>query len=116
VNKPRVNDLHPTMKPVALVERAIQNSSRPRDVVLDPYAGAGSTMIACEKKGRRARLIELEPQYVDVSVQRWQTFTGRQARLEADGRTFLEIARERVASGTQPPQSARVSADQKRMQ
>jgi DNA modification methylase len=97
VNKPRVNDLHPTMKPVELVERAVHNSSRRRDTVLDPFGGAGSTLIACEKNGRHA-LIEIEPQYVDVTVQRWQNFTGLQATLEGDGRTFAEVARERVAA------------------
>lgn len=110
VNKPRVNDLHPTMKPVELVERAVRNSSRRRDVVLDPFGGAGSTMIACEKTGRKARLIELEPQYVDVTVQRWQNFTGKQAHLDADGRTLAEIARERIASSAEPPRRDGVSA------
>jgi DNA modification methylase len=109
VNKPRANDLHPTMKPVELVERAIRNSSRRRGVVLDGYSGASPTVIACEKTGRRARLIEIEPQYVDVSVQRWQNFTGRQARLDGDGRTFAEIARERTAPGSELPRSAHVS-------
>ena len=95
VNKPHTNDLHPTMKPVELVERAVRNSSRRRDVVLDPFGGAGSTMISCEKTGRQARLIEIEPQYVDVSVQRWQNFTGRSATLEGDGRTYAAIAQQR---------------------
>jgi DNA modification methylase len=95
VNKPQANDLHPTMKPVELVERAVRNSSRRRDVVLDPFGGAGSTLLACEKTARQARLIEIEPQYVDVSLQRWQNFTGRQAILADDGRTFAEITRAR---------------------
>jgi DNA modification methylase len=97
VNKPQVNDLHPTMKPVELVERAIRNSSRRRGVVLDPFGGAGSTLIACEKTVRQARLIEIEPQYVDVTIQRWQNFTGRQATLSGDGRTFARIAQERIS-------------------
>ena len=79
VNKPVRNDLHPTMKPVELVERAVHNSSKRRDIVLDPFGGSGSTLIACEKTGRRARLIELDPQYVDVIVRRWQEWTGKQA-------------------------------------
>ena len=91
VDKPRKNDLHPTMKPVALVERAIRNSSKSRDIVLDPFGGSGTTLIACEKTGRSARLIELDPKYVDVAVSRWQEFTGRAATLESDGRTFDEI-------------------------
>jgi DNA modification methylase len=99
VNKPHANDLHPTMKPVELVERAVRNSSRRRDIVLDPFGGAGSTMIACEKTGRQARLIEIEPQYVDVSVQRWQNFTGKNATLDRDGRTYAAIVQERIASG-----------------
>jgi DNA modification methylase len=81
VNKPRKNDLHPTMKPVELVERAIRNSSKSRDIVLDCFGGSGSTMIACEKTGRQARLIELDPKYCDVIVQRWEEFTGKKAEL-----------------------------------
>ena len=87
-DKPRKNDLHPTMKPVALVERAIRNSSKSRDIVLDPFGGSGSTLIACEKAGRQARLIELDPKYVDVIIQRWQDWTGASAVLEADGGEF----------------------------
>ena len=79
INKPQKNDLHPTMKPVELVERAVRNSSKTRDLVLDPFGGSGSTLIACEKSGRRARLIELDPKYVDVIVKRWEAFTGRKA-------------------------------------
>ena len=82
VKKPVSNDLHPTMKPVELVERAIRNSSKTRDTVLDPFAGSGSTLIACERTGRQARLIELEPKYCDVIVERWQQHTGRKAEIE----------------------------------
>ena len=92
VDKPRKNDLHPTMKPVALVERAIRNSSKSRDTVLDPFGGSGTTLIACEKTGRSARLIELDPIYVDVVVSRWQEFTGKAATLEGDGRNFDAIS------------------------
>lgn len=90
-NKPRVNDLHPTMKPVELVERAIRNSSRPSDVVLDPFGGSGTTLIAAEKSGRQARLIELDPKYVDVIVRRWQEYAGAQAVRESDGVRFDEL-------------------------
>ena len=79
-DKPAKNDLHPTMKPVALVERAIRNSSKSRDIVLDPFGGSGTTMIAAERTGRRARLVELEPRYVDVIVRRWEELTGGQAQ------------------------------------
>lgn len=85
IKKPQKNDLHPTMKPVELVERAIRNSSRPGNVVLDPFGGSGTTLIAAEKAGRIARLIELDPKYVDVIVRRWEEFTGKQATREADG-------------------------------
>jgi DNA modification methylase len=90
-NKPRVNDLHPTMKPVELVERAIRNSSRPGDVVLDPFGGSGTTLIAAEKSGRQARLIELDPKYVDVIVRRWQEWSGKQALRESDGIRFDDL-------------------------
>jgi DNA modification methylase len=97
VKKPVANDLHPTMKPVELVERAIRNSSKSRDTVLDPFAGSGSTLIACEKTGRQARLIELEPKYCDVVIRRFEEFSGKRAVLESDGRGFAEIALERGA-------------------
>ena len=83
IKKPQKNDLHPTMKPVELVERAIRNSSRPGDIVLDPFGGSGTTLIAAEKSGRKARLIELDPKYVDVIVRRWEDFTGQTAIREA---------------------------------
>lgn len=92
IKKPKKNDLHPTMKPVELVERAIRNSSRSGDVVLDPFGGSGTTLIAAEKSGRKARLIELDPKYCDVIVRRWQDWTGQQATREADGVAFDQAA------------------------
>ncbi|MBY4833931.1 DNA-methyltransferase, partial [Burkholderia dolosa] len=92
IKKPQKNDLHPTMKPVELVERAIRNSSRPGNVVLDPFGGSGTTLIAAEKSGRSARLIELDPKYVDVIVRRWEDFTGKQATREADGALLDQAA------------------------
>jgi DNA modification methylase len=83
IKKPQKNDLHPTMKPVELVERALRNSSRPGDVVLDPFGGSGTTLIAAEKSGRVARLMELDPKYADVIVRRWEDFTGKKAIREA---------------------------------
>jgi DNA modification methylase len=97
-DKPVRNDLHPTMKPVALVERAIRNSSKTRDIVLDPFGGSGSTLIACEKTGRQARLIELDPKYVDTIVLRWQAFSRGTAILDGDGRSYEEIAAGRDAA------------------
>ena len=90
-NKPRVNDLHPTMKPVELVERAIKNSSKSRDIVLDLFGGSGTTLIACEKTGRQARLMELDPKFVDVIVKRWEEYTGLQAVRQEDGVKFAEL-------------------------
>lgn len=91
VDKPRKNDLHPTMKPVALVERAVRNSSKSRDLVLDPFGGSGTTLIACEKTGRNARMLEFDARYCDVIVRRWQEFTGQTATLENDGKRFKEF-------------------------
>lgn len=77
IAKPAKNDLHPTMKPVELVERAMRNSSRLGGAVLDPFAGSGTTAIACERTGRVARMMELDPLYCDVIVNRWEQFTGK---------------------------------------
>lgn len=75
---------HTTPKPVALIERALQNSSKGGDIVSDFFGGSGSTMIACEKLGRQARLMELDPKYCDVIVKRWEDFTGKKAVLLSD--------------------------------
>ena len=81
IDRPIKSDLHPTTKPIALLEIAINNSSKPANIVLDLFGGSGSTMIACEKIGRSARLMELDPKYCDVIVQRWEDFTGEKAEL-----------------------------------
>jgi len=91
VEKPVKNDLHPTMKPVILVERAIRNSSKSRDIVFDPFGGSGTTMVAAERTGRRARLIELDSKYVDVIVSRWQQTTQLQAYHADTERKFGPI-------------------------
>jgi DNA modification methylase len=90
--KPARNAEHPTMKPVGLILEMLENSTRRGDVVLDPFGGSGSTLIACHRSGRSARLTELEPRYADVIVERWQTFTGLRAVLDGDGRSFAEVA------------------------
>ena len=95
-DKPHTNDLHPTMKPVALIERAVLNSTQRGDTVLDPFAGSGSTLIACEKTGREARLMEIEPCYCDVTIRRWEQLTGKKAILESNGATFAETSAERA--------------------
>ena len=97
-DKPHKNGLHPTMKPVALVVRAIRNSSKSRDIVLDLFGGSGTTMIAAEQSGRRARLIELDPKYVDVIVKRWQEITGNKAILQGEDRSFDDLQSSRVKS------------------
>jgi DNA modification methylase len=94
-NKPAANRLHPTMKPVELIERALLNSSKAGDIVVDLFGGAGSTMIGCERRGRVARLMELDPRYADVICRRYQEYVGKPAVLDGDGRTFEEIAAER---------------------
>jgi DNA modification methylase len=95
IDKPRVNDLHPTMKPIELVERAICNSSKSRDIVLDLFGGSGTTLIAAERTGRSARLMELDPKYVDVIVQRWQQLTGREAICAENQEPFGKLALDR---------------------
>ena len=82
---------HPTEKPVSVPEHAIIHSSKSDQLVLDLFGGSGSTLIACEKTGRVCRMMELSPHYCDVIVKRWQDFTGQQATLETDGRTFDEV-------------------------
>jgi len=83
--------MHPTVKPVAMIQDAILDVTKRGDVVLDPFGGSGSTLIAAERCGRKARLIELDPLYCDVIVRRFEAFTGKQGRRE-DGMTFKEVA------------------------
>ena len=92
--KPVANRLHPTMKPVELIERALLNSSKAGDIVADLFGGSGSTLIGCERRARKARLMEIDPKYADCIARRWQEYTGKKATLEGDGRSFDEIARE----------------------
>jgi DNA modification methylase len=82
--------LHPTVKPVALVADAIKDCSRRGDLILDPFAGSGTTLIAAEKTNRRAALVEIDPIYVDVILRRWQKLTGRPAICVQDGQTFAD--------------------------
>lgn len=79
--RPRRNDLHPTMKPIALVSRLLKNSCVAGNKVLDPFAGSGSTLIACEQLGLKAAVVELDPKYCDVIIQRWENLTGLKAEL-----------------------------------
>lgn len=79
IDRPKRSQEHPTMKPVELVVRAMENSSRPGDLVYEPFSGSGTTIIAAETLGRRCYAMELEPRYVQVAIERWQAFTGREA-------------------------------------
>jgi len=88
--------VHLTEKPVELAARALTYSSKAGQTVLDLFGGSGSTLIACEKLGRRARLMEIDPPYCDVIIRRWQEYAGKTATLEGDGRSFDEIGGERV--------------------
>lgn len=92
VTRQTTGTVHPTQKPVALIEIALENSSKSEDVVLDLFGGSGSTLIACEKTGRIARLMELDPKYVDVIIKRWQDFTGKQAIHAETGQPFAEVS------------------------
>ncbi|MEA2515880.1 MAG: hypothetical protein QOJ59_5369 [Thermomicrobiales bacterium] len=87
---------HPTVKPTAMLEDALLDLTNRDDVVLDPFLGSGSMLIAAEKTGRRCRAVELDPLYVDVAVRRWRTLTGRDAILAATGQTFAEVQVQRT--------------------
>jgi DNA modification methylase len=94
-DRPTRSTEHPTMKPVDLVSYPILNSSRNGDVVLDTFGGAGSTLIACAKHGRAARLIEIDPRYCDVTIRRWQEWSGEKAMNE-ENRSFEEVSKDRL--------------------
>jgi DNA modification methylase len=98
-DRPVRNNLHPTMKPLALVERAIRNSSKSRDLVLDPFAGSGSTVMAAEASGRTAALVEIDPAYCDVIIRRWQEATGGTGVLDGQGASFAAVAAHRGLAG-----------------
>jgi len=90
--------LHPTVKPVSLVADTLRDCSHRKGIILDPFAGSGTILIAAERTGRHARAIELDPQYVDVAVMRWQRVTGKQAVLAATGQTWEQVRAERLAA------------------
>jgi site-specific DNA-methyltransferase (adenine-specific) len=91
-DKPSRNAEHPTMKPVELFEYQMLNNTKGGDIVLDSFGGLGTTLIAAEKNGRIARLMELDPRYCDVIIKRWQEFTGQEATHAETGKTFAEMA------------------------
>jgi len=87
--------MHPTVKPVALIADAIKDCSKQGDIVLDPFCGSGTIIIAAERAGRKARALELDPSYVDVAIRRWEKLTGKSATLSTGG-TFEEITEQRT--------------------
>ena len=89
--------MHPTVKPVTMIMDAIKDTSKRGEIVLDAFGGSGSTLIAAEKTKRRARLIEYEPRYCEVTIRRWQELTGASATLAATGETFEEVRARRIA-------------------
>jgi len=91
-DRPNRNAEHPTMKPVELFEYQMLNNTKGGDQVLDSFAGSGTTVIACEKHGRFARVMELDPKYCDVIIKRWQEFTGKQAINEGTGKPYIEMS------------------------
>lgn len=90
-DRPQRNAVHPTMKPIELFAYLIQNSSKEGDIVLDSFAGSGTTLIACENLNRQARVLEIDPAYCDVIIRRWQEVTGQKAVRESDGALFDDI-------------------------
>ena len=100
---------HGTQKPVECMRRPIENNSSRGQAVYDPFCGSGTTIIAAEQTGRACHAIEIAPAYVDVAVKRWQAFTGLEAKLDGDGRSFEEIALERAAQDRWPEPASRVA-------
>jgi DNA modification methylase len=97
--------MHPTVKPVAMVADTIKDCSHRKGIILDPFLGSGTTIVAAERTGRRARGIELDPAYVDVAIRRWQSFTGKAAHLATTGQSFEEVEEQRGETGPPPDPS-----------
>lgn len=91
-------EMHPTVKPVPLVADALRDTSRRGDIVFDPFAGSGTTLIACERTGRRARLIEIDRRYCDLIIRRWEAETGKHAVHAVSGHTFQDLAKQQADS------------------
>ncbi len=98
-DKPARNGEHPTMKPVALFEYQLLNNTKGGDIVLDSFGGSGTTLIAAEKNGRTAMIMELDPRYCDVIIKRWQEFTGKQATHAENGKAFLDVINGNTQAG-----------------
>ena len=96
--------MHPTVKPVALVADAIMDCSKRGEIVLDPFAGSGTTLVAAEKTGRRARVVEFDPAYCDQIIRRFERATGKTAKLAATGQSFENVMEERASQATTNPE------------
>ena len=88
--------MHPTVKPVALFADAMLDCSHRNGIILDPFLGSGTTIMAAERTGRRCYAMEIDPRYVDVAIRRWETITGENARLVDSGATFAELTAQRA--------------------
>ena len=99
IDKPQKNETgHSTQKPVECMKRPIENNSSPGQAIYDPFVGSGTTIIACEQTGRSCHAVEISPAYVEVSILRWQAFTGKVAALESTGETYAEVMAKRTPS------------------
>jgi len=105
--KAKLRAMHPTCKPVALVKDALLDTTTPEALVIDSFSGSGATLIACERIGRQARVMDLDPRYVDVTVRRWQELTGRRAAHAGTGQSFDQRAQS-LAEAPRPPVRTRV--------
>ncbi len=97
-------DSHPTVKPVALIADLIRDCSKRGGIVLDPFAGSGTILLAAERTGRIARAIEIDPHYVGLSIRRWERMTGQVAR-HVSGKTFAEVAAARLSDLSSPKEA-----------
>jgi DNA modification methylase len=104
--KARIAGEHPTIKPTRVFEIPIEQHTKKGDVILEPFSGSGTQLIAAEKLGRRCRAIEISPAFVDVAIRRWEKATGKRATLDGIGRTFEEVKIDRVP-GTEAATTAR---------
>ena len=104
----RALELHPTVKPIALVADALLDVTKQNDIVIDPFCGSGATILAAERTGRRGYGVEIDPLYVDTTIARWEKMTGRQAR-HASGKTFVEFKAGRAEGGVEASASEDVS-------
>jgi DNA modification methylase len=110
-DRPKASREHPTMKPLALWAELMGNSTGRGDLCYEPFSGSGTSIVTAEQLGRRCCALELEPRYVDVAVKRWEALTGQNAVLGGDGRTFAQLAEERLPAREKAPASAEAEGE-----